>query len=319
MTELATRNTGQLDTSAGNILAGPASGTIKLAEWAQELTAAHQLGTALCGTEFVPAGFRGKPEAAAAAILAGKSLGLDPMNALSNIFVVQGRPALYARTMAALVMNAGHEIIRTAASPDSVTVSARRKGHKEWTEFTWTMDRAKQAGYLSNKKYTSDPIAMLTAKAQAEACRTIAPDVLTGVAAVSVEEVELEDMGERPTTGSRFTNAPQAAPETPAPTTTASRFNDPADKLAAPAPAEVATETGELPADPFDAFEPEDGTGPADAAQIDAVVTALNAAGHTTKAAKQTAIAEALGEQKSATQLTAFEADTLVAYFAEEN
>ncbi|WP_345600470.1 hypothetical protein, partial [Thermocatellispora tengchongensis] len=171
---------------------------IKLAEWAQELTAAHQLGTALCGTDFVPADFRGKPEAAAAAILAGKSLGLDPMNALSNIFVVHGRPALYARTMAALVMNAGHEVIRTAASPESVTVAARRKGQTQWTEFTWTIQRAQQAGYMSNKKYTTDPIAMLTAKAQAEACRTIAPDVLTGVASVSVEEVELQNLGERP-------------------------------------------------------------------------------------------------------------------------
>lgn len=61
----------------------PAStGTIQLAEWAAELGAAHQLGIALCKTAFVPKDFMGKPEAAAAAILAGKSLGLDPMNAL---------------------------------------------------------------------------------------------------------------------------------------------------------------------------------------------------------------------------------------------
>ncbi|GAA3705548.1 hypothetical protein GCM10023081_46920 [Arthrobacter ginkgonis] len=233
MTELATRNTATLDTSPAAILSTPASGTIKLAEWAQELTAAHQLGTALCGTDFVPADFRGKPEAAAAAILAGKSLGLDPMNALSNIFVVHGRPALYARTMAALVMNAGHEVIRTAASPESVTVAARRKGQTQWTEFTWTIQRAQQAGYMSNKKYTTDPIAMLTAKAQAEACRTIAPDVLTGVASVSVEEVELENLGERPAVQSvaaAFADPAPAAPEpaaAPAPASAADVFADP--------------------------------------------------------------------------------------------
>lgn len=198
MSEIATRNTAALNTSAAAILSGPSAGTVKLAEWAQELQAAHALGTALCQTEFVPKDFRGKPEAAAAAILAGKSLGLDPMNALSNIFVVQGRPALYARTMAALVMAQGHEVIRTAASAESVTVSARRKGSKEWQEFTWDIARARKAGYLSNKKYETDPTAMLTAKAQAEACRTVAPDVLTGVAAYSVEEVELENLGERP-------------------------------------------------------------------------------------------------------------------------
>ncbi|MGN6406187.1 hypothetical protein, partial [Sinomonas sp.] len=144
---------------------------VELVQWAQELDAAHRLGTALCGTEFVPASFRGKPEAAAAAILAGKSLGLDPMNALANIFVVQGKPALYARTMVALVLRAGHEVVRTGADDTSVTVAARRKGQSEWSEFTWTIERAKKAGYTSNKKYESDPIAMLTAKAQAEACR----------------------------------------------------------------------------------------------------------------------------------------------------
>jgi hypothetical protein len=100
--------------------------------------------------------------------------------------------------MVSLVLGAGHEVRRTAATNDSVTVAARRKGDDDWQEFTWTIQRAEQAGYLKNAKYKSDPIAMLTAKAQAEACRTVAPDVLTGVAAWSREEIELEDMGERP-------------------------------------------------------------------------------------------------------------------------
>ncbi|GAA3289144.1 hypothetical protein ACFFON_15305 [Arthrobacter citreus] len=221
--------------------------TVSLLEWAQELDAAHRLGTALCGTEFVPASFRGKPDAAAAAILAGKSLGLDPMNSLSNIFVVQGRPAMYARTMVALVLSAGHDIRRTAATPEAVTILGRRKGQQEWQEFTWTIDRARQAGYLSNKKYTSDPIAMLTAKAQAEACRTIAPDVLTGVAAYSVEDVELEDLGETPT-------APAAAPAVAKPARTIKR------RAAAPAP-EVPDVVAEPPA-PEE--EPEPPAGPVD-------------------------------------------------------
>lgn len=187
--------TGPVEMAGGNPLSTSA-GTIQLAEWAAELGAAHQLGTALCKTAFVPKDFMGKPEAAAAAILAGKSLGLDPMNALSNIFVVHGRPALYARTMTALVMAQGHEVIRTEASPERVTVSARRKGQQQWQDFVWTIGRAKTAGYTSNSKYQSDPIAMLTAKAQAEACRTIAPDVLAGMP-YSAEEMELEDLGEQ--------------------------------------------------------------------------------------------------------------------------
>lgn len=172
------------------------SGVIQLAEWAAELDAAHTLGKALCVTEFVPQNFRNKPESSAAAILTGKSLGLDPLNALANIFVVQGRPAMYARTMVALVMSHGHEVIRTEATPQRVTVIARRKEQQQWQEFVWSIERARTAGYTSNKKYQSDPIAMLTAKAQAEACRTVAPDVLVGIP-YSAEEIELEDLGEQ--------------------------------------------------------------------------------------------------------------------------
>ncbi|MGO1320816.1 MAG: hypothetical protein ACTMIK_11270 [Galactobacter sp.] len=172
--------------------------TINLLSWAQELDAAHRIASALAKTSVVPATFRGKPDECAAVILAGKALGLDPLTSLQNIFEVKGRPAMYARTMVSLVLGAGHEVKRTAATNESVTVAARRKGDPDWQEFTWDIDRARQAGYLTNKKYETDPIAMLTAKAQAEACRTVAPDVLTGVAAWSREEIELEDMGERP-------------------------------------------------------------------------------------------------------------------------
>ncbi|WP_346921332.1 hypothetical protein [Glutamicibacter creatinolyticus] len=203
------------------------SGDVDLQSWARDLADAGQLGAALCKTPFVPKDFQGKPEAAAAAILAGKSLGMDPLASLSNIFVIHGRPGLYARTMHALVVNAGHEVIRTQASPQQVTVLARRKGTDEWQEFVWSMERAQQAGYTkSNAKYKENPIEMLTAKALAEACRVIAPDVLTGVADLSVED--LEDMGERPARPSRTPQPVKAEEPAPSavPTITGEQWNE---------------------------------------------------------------------------------------------
>ena len=280
----------------------PTATTVSLMEWAQELDAAHRLGTALCGTEFVPVAFRGKPDAAAAAILSGKSLGLDPMNALSNIFVVQGRPAMYARTMVALVLSAGHDLRRSVATPEAVTVMARRKGQADWQEFTWTIDRARQAGYLSNKKYSTDPTAMLTAKAQAEACRTIAPDVLTGVAAYSVEEVELEDMGEAPAPAPAVA-APAAAPKARA---KVQRRQAPAAEL--PAVVHHA---------PVETAEPDpEPVGMATAEQITHLVVALKAAGHTTNEAKAAAVQEQVGRTLGGFQdLTTDEAAGLTEYF----
>ena len=175
---------------------------IQIHEWAAELNAAHQLGTALANSNFLPMSLRMKGKNsfktidelaadAAAVILAGKSVGLDPMQAVQNIFPVHGMPSMYARTMAALVIAQGHDLVRSEATDDSVTVQARRKGEDRWQGFTWTMSRAAKAGYTSNAKYKSDPIGMLTAKALAEACRLVFPDVLLGMP-YSAEDIELD-------------------------------------------------------------------------------------------------------------------------------
>ena len=203
MTELAQTNQGSIspfnqDQGAMQVpgyAGGPVTtaDTVSLVAWANEMAAAGQLADSLCRTQFVPENFRGKQGDTAAAIMMGKSLGMDPLNALQNLFVVRGRPGMYARTMHSLVLRAGHEVYRAAATEQAVTVRARRRGDTQWQEFTWTMDRAKKAGYVGNQKYQTDPMGMLSAKALAEACRTIAPDVLTGIAATTVEEIQLGD------------------------------------------------------------------------------------------------------------------------------
>lgn len=196
MSELTTINNAAIPQTAA---------VVQISEWAAELGAAKQLGAALATSGMIPDSLRkdGKslkhPDQVAAdsavVILAGKSVGLDPLAAVQNIFPVHGKPAMYARTMVGLAQGQGHEVERVNADSNSVTIRARRKGKSEWHSFTWDMDRAKRAGYLKNDKYSSDPIAMLTAKAQSEACRVMFADVLMGMP-YSVEDSELEDMGE---------------------------------------------------------------------------------------------------------------------------
>lgn len=303
-------------------LADSPNGT-DLSAWVADLGNAYTLAERICRTPFAPKDFQGKPEAAAVAILHGKSLGLDPLASMSSIFVVSGRPGLYSRAMHAIVMAAGHEVWVESEAPNEVVAKGRRRGSDQITTSTWTSQRAKLAGYDSNKKYITEPIAMLRARALGDVCRVVAPDVLSGLAYNEADVAvmdPLDDLGEqvapKPEAAKRkVTRKPRAT--APAPDLPDVVNNAPQDEeeSAAPAPEPVDTETGELPTE--EAVE--DGTQPADAAQIDAVVTALNAAGHTTKAAKQSAITEALGEPKPATQLTAFEAETLVTYFAEED
>lgn len=161
-----------------------------LVKQAQALDAAHKIGTALANTQMVPQAFRGKPDDAAAAILYGAELGLKPTQALQQVFVVHGQPAIYARTMVGLLKAKGYRFETVASTDDYVTVRGESpRGEVE--ESTWTLDRAKKAGYTNNKKYQSDPQAMLYAKAASEVCRKLAPDVLLGIR-YTAEDLELE-------------------------------------------------------------------------------------------------------------------------------
>ncbi len=168
----------------------------RLVAWAQAASAAHSLAKSLSQTSFVPKAFAGNPADATAAIILGDELGLSPLSALRSLYVIGGTPALYARTMVALVMSHGHDIWTVEESDQKVTVAGRRKGSEHEERVTWTIQRATKAGYTSNKKYTTDPIAMLYARAAGDVARRIAPDVLAGVP-YSVEEIELS---ETPTT-----------------------------------------------------------------------------------------------------------------------
>ena len=190
-------------------------------EAAAVMADAHALAKAICNTQMIPQHFKGKPDECAAAMLYGASLGLDPMQAVKGIYVVHGSAALYARTMASIVLRDQHELWTVESTNEAVTVAGRRRGTDRVEQATWTYERAQLAGYTSNAKYKTDPQAMLYAKAVSEVCRKIAPDSLAGVYAV--EELQLEevrpgadDRPARAVTAATFTSVTAAKPE-PAP------------------------------------------------------------------------------------------------------
>lgn len=129
--------------------------------------------------------------AGVAAAVYGAALGYGVTKSLENVFVVHGRPAIYARAAVALVIARGHEIWTEKETPTEVIVCGRRKDHDHIERAVWTIERAQQAGYTTNKKYQQEPQAMLYAKAAMQVCRRMAPDVLEGVP-YSVEEMRLE-------------------------------------------------------------------------------------------------------------------------------
>ena len=172
----------------------------RLVAWAQAASAAHSLARSLASTAFVPKDMR-DPGNATAAILMGDELGMSPIASLRSIYVVHGTPALYARSMVALALAHGHEIWTEESTPSRVVVCGRRRGSEHVERSSWTQDRARKAGYTTNRKYDTNPEEMLYSKAAAEVARKVAADVLAGVP-YSVEDLELEQAETRTVTRS---------------------------------------------------------------------------------------------------------------------
>lgn len=174
----------------------------RLIAWAHAARAANELARALVQTSFVPlVGPKNNKRPisvgdATAMILSGDEVGLTPVQALRSIYLVHGTPALNARAMAALVLSHGHDFWVVEEGPNKVVVAGKRRGSDHEQTVTWTMDRARKAGYTRNEQYESKPQEMLYARAVSELARRIAPDALAGMA-YSAEEIEQE---QEPTT-----------------------------------------------------------------------------------------------------------------------
>jgi hypothetical protein len=169
--------------------------------WADMLPAVGDLAGKISTTNFVPKGLRGKPAEIAACILTGREVGIGPMESLSKIHVIDGRPAMSSELMRSLVMRDGHEITYAVLTEDKVTAKGRRAGSQEWTEVTWTMKDAQRIGVAGRDTWKKYPRQMLAARATSELCRLLFPDALGGIS-YTPEELD-EDQGEQPRTAVR--------------------------------------------------------------------------------------------------------------------
>ena len=158
--------------------------------------------------------------AGAVAIVYGRSIGFDdPFSALQNVYVVGGRPGLYAAAMVAIVQAAGHDIWTEDITDTRAVVCGRRKGVEQVERVIVTMDQARKAGWTRNQKYTSEPQAMLWARAASTVCRRVAQDALKGMTR-SVEELhdDVTVTVEQPTrTVQRAVQPAAPRPQLPAP------------------------------------------------------------------------------------------------------
>lgn len=160
--------------------------------WIRVVGDVAQLAENIAGTEFVPRSLRNSTPAVAAAILYGREVGLPPMTSLTQTHVIEGKPAMSAEAMRAMVFAAGHELVIEETTGAVCTMRARRAGTDHWTTLQWTIDMARAAGVAGKQVWKAYPRQMLQARCTTELVRLVFPDVIHGFRSIE----ELDDGGE---------------------------------------------------------------------------------------------------------------------------
>lgn len=180
----------------------------------RNLNEAMEMAVMLSNSALVPACYKNKPADTLVAMMMGSEVGLNPIQALQNIAVINGRPSIYGDALAALVQN--HPAFGgIEESFDDRTMTATctvwRKGGTHHTQ-TFSQGDAQTAG-LWNKAgpWKQYPKRMLQMRARGFALRSQFADALAGL----ITREEAEDMPvEREVNGAAHPVAPahQALP-----------------------------------------------------------------------------------------------------------
>lgn len=166
---------------------GPAPAARGSQQSSSTLADTLQLGEVLVASGFLPKAIRTK-EQAATVILKGKELSLPPMQALSSIAVIDGKPTLSAELMVALVQRAGHTLrVVETSSERAVVDGIRREDPEHTSRIEWSMEDARRAGVTNKDPWKKYPDAMLRARAISALCRFAFADVLAGCSYVPEE------------------------------------------------------------------------------------------------------------------------------------
>lgn len=199
----------------------------------------------LAPSTILPTAYRGNAANAFVAAETGAALGLEPLQALASIAVINGRATLSSDLMAAVIRRAGHTLRIVENNPESVTATLIRADDKKF-EFTvtWDKDKAVKAGLWGQKgPWSQYPTQMLRARAITEVARQGASEALMGMiyspedfgATITDtgEVIEAEIVADTPAP------APAAKPKPAAKATPAPSQPAPLDKPLTPAQASV--------------------------------------------------------------------------------
>lgn len=176
----------------------------------QNIDEALRFADHLSQADIVPKDYQRKPGNVLVAIQWGMELGLQPMQAMQNIAVINGRPSLWGDAVIALVRSSPLcEYVYENDDGETATCRVKRRGEEEQVR-TFSMADAKLAG-LAGKQgpWSQYPKRMRQMRARAFALRDVFPDVLRGM---PVAEELMDTPTEREVGPARQAEAPKTLP-----------------------------------------------------------------------------------------------------------
>lgn len=181
----------------------------------QNLDEALKFAEYLANSDIVPKDFIKKPANILVAVQWGMELGLQPMQAMQSIAVINGRPSLWGDAVIALVRSSPLcEYVYESDDGETATCRVKRTGEDEQVR-NFSMTDAKLAG-LAGKQgpWSQYPKRMRQMRARSFALRDVFPDVLRGMPmAEEVQDIPTER--ELNQTHARIADEPKVLPAYP--------------------------------------------------------------------------------------------------------
>jgi hypothetical protein len=157
------------------------------------MSEAMQMAEMLSKSGMVPKAYQNKPQDTLVAMMMGHEVGLNPIQSLQNIAVINGKPSIYGDALAALVQNhpqfGGMEESFTDAGMVATCTVWRKNGTKHTQTFSQA-DATKAGLWGKSGPWSQYPKRMLAMRARGFALRSQFADALAGL----ITREEAEDM-----------------------------------------------------------------------------------------------------------------------------
>jgi hypothetical protein len=164
---------------------------IKAGNWltATTMEQAIKVAEMLAKSTLVPKAYQGQPANVLVAMAYGESFGMQPLQAMQSVAVVNGMPGLYGDGLLAVCRSCSDwEWMQEAVDGETAICTAKRRNEPEVTA-TFSVADAKRAQLWGKQgPWTQYPMRMLAMRARAFALRNLYADVLRGMG--SAEELQ---------------------------------------------------------------------------------------------------------------------------------